>query len=64
MYKATWEDRVRKLIKILGSDLALAIRIGVSFNTIQRWKRGASAPSPLARTKVVELENELKEVKK
>ncbi len=53
--------KIKEIRERLGlSQEALAHILGVSFQTINRWERGAFKPSPLALEKIKQLEEKCK----
>ena len=56
----TEEDNLAKKIRELRFKLELtqeqfAVKVGVTFSTVNRWERGKSKPSPLAMRQIEEL---------
>lgn len=46
--------RLRKRLRISQEDMAAAL--GVSLSTVQRWESGDNSPSPMAASRILELE--------
>jgi DNA-binding transcriptional regulator YiaG len=46
--KKNWAARVEALVQRHGSAEALAVALGVSYLTVQRWRQGSHQPSRLA----------------
>jgi transcriptional regulator with XRE-family HTH domain len=46
--KKGWAALVEALVKRHGTPEAVAVALGVSFLTVQRWRQGKNAPSRLA----------------
>ena len=56
----TKENEIAIVIKNLRSKLGLtqeqfAVKVGVTFSTVNRWESGKSKPSPLAMRQIEEL---------
>ncbi|MFH1373442.1 MAG: helix-turn-helix transcriptional regulator [bacterium] len=55
------DDKLAKKIRRLRSEFGLtqeqfAVKIGVTFSTVNRWENGKSKPSPLALKRIEELD--------
>lgn len=60
------ETEIASMIKKLRSRLGLtqeqfAVKVGVTFSTVNRWEKNRGAPSPLALRRVEEMIEETKE---
>lgn len=59
--RKTWSERVKALLLIeQGSIETLAMKLGVSFFTVLRWKNGEVKPSRMAQKLIEKMETEVK----